>query len=746
VRNILIALIAIGVIVIVVGAAIFLATLDVNKYRPTIQSELQTQLGRRVDLGDVHLKLFPLRFALQDLAIADDPRFSPDTPFLKAKELDVSVKLLPLLHKHIEIESLHLERPNMNLIKNQARQWNFASIGRSPEIGSSAANQPITAASNAPAPKSKPAQPHTASESNTTPQSSPQTTQQRFSVGQLAIDDGQISLLDQTQSKTPSLYNHIDVTLKNFSPNKPFTVNATVHMPGTGAQSLQLRGQGGPIAEPDRSKTPFHGTLELKQVGISDFTKFLSAPAVSGTDGVMTGQTRITSDSGTLTAEGELDIQNIKVRGMELGYPVTAQYDLSDDLPAEMITVRKLTVKLGSMPLEATGILETKSTPAHIDVNLRANNVSVAEAAKFAAASGIVLCPGTTVSGNANVNVQASGAVDKPALTGTVTASNIQVSGKEIAQPIQIQSVNLNLNPSEIQSNPFNLVSDSTTVNTQFAIRNYLSSSPAIDATVRAPNAQLPAVLAMAKAYGITSLDKVSGEGALNLDMRVSGPVKSISTTEIEEAINGTINLNFTNVKYSGANISKELASIAGFLQAGSAAQDASGITNIKTMTGNVSVKNGIAQTNDLQAQLDMGNIGLVGTASLVSQAVNMHATAVISQAVSQKVGGQSVGGFMKTALANNQGELVIPALVTGTFSNPKFEPDVQQMAQMKLKGLIPNISNPASVANTVQNLLGGPKKPAEAPEQPQAQQQPSAVQQLLGLFGKKKQDNDQQK
>ncbi len=98
----------------------------------------------------------------------------------------------------------------------------------------------------------------------------------------------------------------------------------------------------------------------------------------------------------------------------------------------------------------------------------------------------------------------------------------------------------------------------------------------------------------------------------------------------------------------------------------------------------------------------------------------------------------------MKTALANNQGELVIPALVTGTFSKPRFEPDVQQLAQMKLKGLIPNINNPASVVSTLQNLLGGPRNPAETPQQ-QVQQEPNTVQQILGLFGKKKQDNEQQ-
>jgi len=211
-----------------------------------MQSELQTRLGRRVDLGDMHLKLFPLRLGVENLAISDDPRFNPDSPFVKAKELDVSVKLLPLFHEQIEIESLDLERPNVKLIKNQAGQWNFASIGQTQEVGSSAATQPIAARFNAP--KSKPVQPHPAAESNTTPQTSSQTTQQQFSLGQLAIEDGQISLLDQTQSKTPSLYDHIDLTLKNFSPTKPFTLTATVHMAGTDAESLKLQGQGGPIA------------------------------------------------------------------------------------------------------------------------------------------------------------------------------------------------------------------------------------------------------------------------------------------------------------------------------------------------------------------------------------------------------------------------------------------------------------------------------------------------------------------
>src|SRR5215813_14142544 len=106
-------------LILLLGAsvAVFVATFDVNRYRTTIQSKLEKRLGRSVKLGEMHFGFFPPRFRVQNPAIADDPRFSPDAPFVKAKEMGVSFKLLPLLHKHIEISSLMLERPSVNLIK-----------------------------------------------------------------------------------------------------------------------------------------------------------------------------------------------------------------------------------------------------------------------------------------------------------------------------------------------------------------------------------------------------------------------------------------------------------------------------------------------------------------------------------------------------------------------------------------------------------------------------------------------------
>jgi AsmA protein len=711
--------------VVLVALLIFAATFNVNKYHDKIQSELEQHLGRTTTLGDMHLSVFPPRFRVENPSIADDPHFSTGTPFVKAQELDVFVKLLPLLHKQVEIDTLTLQRPSVNLIKNAAGVWNFASLGHPSENAQPAPTSPTPA--QTPPRENNPSSPQQPS------------SQQQFSLGELTISNGQVSILDQQKSKVPSVYDHIDVTLKDFSPDTPFTVDASVRMAGAGSQEARLEGKGGPIVNGQPAATPFHGTLSLKQVSIGDLSKFLNSPALNGTDGTITGDTKIDNQSGKLTAQGETHVQNAKIQGTELGFPVIAQYDLTDDMTSDLLTIRNFVVKLGSTPLEINGTVNAKNTPAVLDLKVKANNVSIAEAAKLAATSGMALSPGTNASGNVNADVRATGPADKPALNGTITASNIQLSGKDIPQPVQIPSLNLNLTPTQIQSAPFNVVSGGTTLNSQFTLRNYASPTPQVDATVRAPNAQFPAVLAMAKAYGVTSLDKVSGEGTIKMDMHASGPVKSLASSEIMRALNGTVDLNLKNVKYSGANISKELSSIAGFLNPSAATSSSDGVTNISTLTGNIVVKNGIAQTNNLQAQLDIGNVGAVGTANLVDQTLNLRVTAVLSQSASQKAGGNSVTGFMQTALANQKGELVVPAVVTGTFSNPKFAPDVQQIAQMKLKGLVPSLDNPGSLTGTLQNLLGGAKAPTSnaAPQQQNQQQNP--VQQLFGLFGKKK-------
>ena len=688
------------VVVVIIGAAIFAATFDVNRYRGSIQSELERRLDRKVTLGPMHLSLLPPRFQVQNIAIAEDPKFPNPKPFVQADQLDVSVKLMPLFSKSIEIDSLKLQRPTVELVKNQSGVWNFSSLG---------ANAPKTSGSKS-----------------------------EFSLSKLAIQDGLVAVTDLEKRQPRTVYDHIDGTLKDFARGQPFAVQVAARMPGAGNQEVRLQGKGGPIAQ-DPASTPFQGTLDLNGVGIAGLQRFLNNPALENSDGILSGQTNIQSESGKLSATGQMNIQSARVHGVDVGYPITADYDLSDDLKNDLLTITRGTLKLGQTPLALHGTVNTKPTPPHIDLNVKASDVSIAEAARLASAFGVAFGPGTTVNGRVNADIQARGAASKPALNGTISGRDIQVTGKEIPQPVQIKAVNLALTPNEIRSGQFNVTSGNTTMSTLLSLRQYTSNSPIIDATVKAPNATLPEVLSIARAYGVSGLDRISGLGTINIDGRITGPVKSITSEDVLRVLNGSANLNFNNVRLNGTDIAHQLAAIAGFARPG---EGDHGFTNISRMTGNILVTNGVAHTNNLQALLDVGNVSATGTANLVTEALNLSVSAVLSKAMSQQVGGTSIGGYMNTALANNQGEIVIPVLVTGTFKNPRFAPDLQKLAQMKLKGLVPNFENPGAAASGILGTLLGQKgNQTQQPQQQQQQQQPG-VQQLLDLFGKKPQKN----
>ena len=242
-------LVVIGIVaaIAIAGATVFVVTFNVNQYHGAIQSELEQRLVRKVTLGDMHLNLFPPRFRVQNLGIADDPAFGTEKPFVQAQQLDVSVKLFPLLKGNVEIDSLDLQRPSVELIRNQQGVWNFSSVG-GPSMSSIANAQP-----------SSPGGPSESADGGG----------HQFSLVKLAIMDGQVAVTDLRGKAPRALYDHIDLTVLNFASNLPFSINVAAHLPGSGTQQVQLRGRAGPILQGQPTSAPFDGTLEVQQVGIA---------------------------------------------------------------------------------------------------------------------------------------------------------------------------------------------------------------------------------------------------------------------------------------------------------------------------------------------------------------------------------------------------------------------------------------------------------------------------------------------
>ena len=117
------------------GAALLLLV-DVNQFREPIRAQLEKRLGRSVSIGQLGLKLIPLSIRVDDLAIGESPQFPSTAPFLSAKETFVRVGLLALLKKQVDVESIRVSQPAVELIRNAGGVWNASTLGGS--SGSSA--------------------------------------------------------------------------------------------------------------------------------------------------------------------------------------------------------------------------------------------------------------------------------------------------------------------------------------------------------------------------------------------------------------------------------------------------------------------------------------------------------------------------------------------------------------------------------------------------------------------------------
>ena len=91
-------LIVIGVIIVllVVIAAALPFLIDVNRFKPELEADLSTALGRKVQIGNIGLSLFSGSVKVDNVSIADDPAFG-GAPFLQAKQLAAGVAIQPLI-------------------------------------------------------------------------------------------------------------------------------------------------------------------------------------------------------------------------------------------------------------------------------------------------------------------------------------------------------------------------------------------------------------------------------------------------------------------------------------------------------------------------------------------------------------------------------------------------------------------------------------------------------------------------
>jgi len=87
-------IIAAIILILVVAVVAIPFLVDVNRFRPTIEGQMQGALGRPVQIGDLSLSLLAGGIKAQNISIADEPAYS-NSPFLNSKSREVCVDFLP---------------------------------------------------------------------------------------------------------------------------------------------------------------------------------------------------------------------------------------------------------------------------------------------------------------------------------------------------------------------------------------------------------------------------------------------------------------------------------------------------------------------------------------------------------------------------------------------------------------------------------------------------------------------------
>ncbi len=482
-RGLKIFAIVIVVLIVIVIALPFL--IDANIFRPRLESDLSTALGRQVKVGNLSLSLLSGGVKADDISIADDPAFS-NSAFVQAKSLAVGVQLIPLIFsKSLQITDLTLSQPQINLVRSEnGEKWNFSSLGTK-SAAQAASGQPTPAA---PAKTTQPAsEPASSGNPNLT-------------VAKLNVNDGRLTVTRANSAEKSRVYDKVNVQVKDFSFSSSFPFTVTANLPAGG--DLKLEGKAGPINASDAALTPLQAKVSVQHMDLAA-SGFID-PA-SGISGIADFDGTITSDGHEAKTAGKLQATKLQVvqKGSPAGKPVELQYTAVADLLKQSGRLTQGDVAMGKAVAHLTGTYDAHGATTAVNMKLNGQGMPVDDLEAMLPALGVVLPPKSQLKGGTlNTNLAIEGPVNRLVTTGTIRLENSALAGFDLGSRLQAISA----------------LSGKTAGGENTTIQNFSSDVHVAPDGTRAENINLTI-----PAFGVlTGAGTVSASNALNFKMNAN--------------------------------------------------------------------------------------------------------------------------------------------------------------------------------------------------------------------------------
>jgi AsmA protein len=369
-------------------------------------------------VGNLSLSLFTGSLAADNLAIADDPKFSK-SPFLTAKSIKVGVELVPLiLHKDLNITNIVIDSPEVTLLRNPGGEWNYSSFGAS---AAKSQGQQAT-----PAPQTPPPQ------QGEKPASS---SGGEFSVEKLEMRNGRI-VIGSTNSQKRNTYDKVDLTASNVSLTTKFPVTLTANLPGGG--NLKLDGTVGPLDQENTALTPVNAKLTVNGLNLAS-TGLLDPSA--GLGGILDLNATIASQKGEAVLSGNAKLSKalLVAGGSPSAVPVVVDFNTKYDLRKNRGVLEPSTLKVGSAAAHLNGTYEVPADSDAVVVHVKVDgqNLPAKDLEAFLPALGIHMPSGASLqAGTLNANLELSGPTNKLVTSGNVGMFNAKLAGFDLGSKL----------------------------------------------------------------------------------------------------------------------------------------------------------------------------------------------------------------------------------------------------------------------------------------------------------------------
>ncbi len=612
-------------LVVLVIAALLIAPafIDIRDYKPQLEKKVADATGRPFSVGDdLSLSLFPWAGISFSDLRLGNTSEFSEKALVTVKSFEVRVKLLPLISKDIQVKRFILDEPNITLVKNKNGQVNWAP--------SEDAKKKSAAEKTGKASKSEEAEAGLPIKDLT--------------VGEFSIKNGSLIWIDHT-ANTRKEITAVNLKLRDVSLERPVTLSFSALLDN---QPLSIDGTVGPVGKDfKQASIPLDLDIKaLKELILQLNGKVSNPGSKPGID--MAVEIKAFSPRKLMAA-------------LDQKFPVaTSDPDalgrvaLKANLKGDQ---KKLMVSDGILNLDESTLKFSLNASDFSRPNLTFDfNLDRIDADRY--------LPPKSEQPTTTKKPTQKQAADYEPLRKLILDGRIQI-GQLVVNKAKIEDLILqikanagmfNLDPMKLNMYQGN-VSGAGNFNVQ-------TNTPKSSLSLNVENIQVGPLLR-------DVLEKDILEGATNAQFKLAMSGDSADT--IKQTLNGDGQLQFND----GAIVGIDLAGMVRNAKAAfGLAQKPSERprTDFAELSSPFTIKNGIFNTPQTSLKSPLIRVVAAGNANLVSEALDFR--------VEPKVVG-TIKGQGDTAQRSG---LMVPVLVTGTFSKPQFAPDLAGMAKKQLE------------------------------------------------------------